>query len=75
MLEAQSGRGREELEREIERLRQKYGMDFDEFFEMTEGMRSFGELMDRGFDPEEILEDVSVWEDLEEELSKLKCRE
>ena len=65
-------RERREVEKEIDRLREKYGMDFDEFFEITEDMSRLSELIKRGFDPDEILEDVSVWEDLEEKLRKLK---
>ncbi len=61
-----------EIEREIERFRQKYGMDFDEFFDATEDLRRFEQLMKRGFDPDEILRDVSEWEDLEDELRVLK---
>ena len=62
-----------EIEERINQLRQKYGMDFDEFFDATEDLREFEKLMER-FDPQEILEDVSEWEDLEEELKKLKVR-
>ena len=56
----------------IERLRQKYGMDFDEFFDATEDLRKFEQLMKRGFDPDEILQDVTEWEILLDELHELK---
>jgi len=59
-----------EIERQIEQYRQKYGMDFDEFFELTEG--NIGKLIKMGFDPDEILRDVSEWEDLIYELDELK---
>ena len=59
-----------EIERRIEELRKKYGMDFEKFFELTE--HGFGKLLEMGFDPDEILKDVSEWEDLELELQELK---
>ena len=59
-----------ELEERIERFRRKYGMDFEEFFELTE--HGFGKLLEMGFDPDEVLRDVSEWEDLEDELEKLR---
>ncbi|WP_457550712.1 hypothetical protein [Archaeoglobus sp.] len=59
-----------EIERKIERFRQKYGMDFDEFFELTEG--NIGKLIKMGFDPDEILRDVTEWEDLIYELDEVK---
>ena len=62
-----------EIEEKIERFKRKYGMDFDEFFELTE--HGFGKLLKMGFDPDEILRDVSEWEDLEEELRELKGEE
>lgn len=62
-----------EIERRIEELRKKYGMDFEEFFELTE--HGFGKLLEMGFDPDEILRDVSEWEDLELELQELKKSE
>ena len=61
-----------EIEQKIERLRQKYGMDFDEFFDATEDLRKFEQLMKRGFDPDEILQDVTEWEILLDELHELK---
>jgi len=41
-------------------------MDFDEFFDLTEDMRKYEELIKKGFDPGEILRDVTEWEELEE---------
>lgn len=52
----------------IEDFRRKYGMDFDEFFELTES--NLGKLIKMGFDPYEVLKDVSEWEDLEDELEE-----
>ncbi len=54
------------IEEKIERLRRKYGMDLEEFFDATEDLRMFEQLMKKGFDPDEILKDVSEWEDLED---------
>jgi len=59
-----------EIEEQIEKYRQKYGMDFDEFFELVES--NIGKLLDRGFDLGEVLEDSLVWEDLLDELDELK---
>jgi len=59
-----------EIEEKIEKLRQKYGMDFDEFFELVES--NIGKLLKRGFDLGEILEDSLVWETLLDELRELK---
>jgi chromosome segregation ATPase len=59
-----------EIERQIEKYRQKYGMDFDEFFELVES--NIGKLLDRGFDLGEVLEDSLIWEDLLDELDELK---
>jgi len=61
-----------EIEQKIERLRQKYGMDFNEFFDATEDLRKFEQLMKRGFDPDEILQDITEWEILLDELHELK---
>ncbi len=63
---------RKEIKERINELRQKYGMDFDEFFEATEDFRQFEKLMKRGFDPQEILKDISEWEDLLEELEEIE---
>ena len=63
-------RRRKEIEERINELRQKYGMDFDEFFELTES--GLHKLIKMGFDPEEVLRDVSEWEDLNDELEKIK---
>ena len=71
-LERDLERRREELERRIDELRRKYGMDFEEFFEATENLRKFEQLMKRGFDPDEILQDVTEWEILLDELEELK---
>ena len=62
-----------EVEREIERLRQKYGMDFDEFFERVESFSGLKELMEN-FELGEVLEDSLRWEDLEDELRILKSK-
>jgi len=62
----------EKIERRINELRRKYGMDFEEFFEATEDLRKFEQLMKMGFDPDEILRDISEWENLELELKNLK---
>ena len=62
-----------EIEEKIERFRRKYGMDFDEFFELVES--NIGKLLERGFDLGEVLEDSLVWENLEEELRELKSEE
>ena len=59
-----------EIEDKIEELRQKYGMDFDEFFELVES--NIGKLLDRGFDLGEVLEDSLIWENLLDELDELK---
>ncbi len=59
------------LEKEIERFKRKYGI----YFDATEDLRKFEQLMKNGFDPDEILKDVSEWEDLEEELRELKGKE
>ena len=59
-----------EIEELINKFRRKYGMDFDEFFELTEG--NIGKLIKMGFDPDEILKDVTEWEDLIYELDELK---
>ena len=59
-----------EIEEKIERLRRKYGMDFDEFFELVES--NIGKLLERGFDLGEILEDSLIWENLLDELDQLK---
>jgi len=59
-----------EIEDKIEELRQKYGMDFDEFFELVES--DIGKLLDRGFDLGEVLEDSLIWENLLDELDELK---
>jgi hypothetical protein len=59
-----------EIEEQIEKYRQKYSMDFDEFFELVES--NIGKLLDRGFDLGEVLEDSLVWEDLLDELDELK---
>jgi len=61
-----------EIEEQINKLRQKYGMDFDEFFDATEDLRQFEQLMKKGFDPDEILKDVTEWENLLDELDELK---
>ena len=61
-----------EIEEQIERYKQKYGMDFDEFFELVES--NIGELLDRGFDLGEVLEDSLIWENLLDELDELKKR-
>ena len=59
-----------EIERRINEFKKKYGMNFKEFFELTE--HGFGKLLEMGFDPDEILRDVSEWEDLEIKLQELK---
>ncbi len=61
------GREVEEIQEQIERLRQKYGMDFDEFFEAVESFSKLKKLMEK-YDLGEILEDSLVWETLLEEL-------
>ena len=61
-----------EIKEEINKLREKYGMDFDEFFEATEDLRQFEQLMKRGFDPGEILRDITEWEDLLDELEEIE---
>ena len=43
------------IEKRIERLRRKYGMDFEEFFDATEDLMKFEQLMMKGFNPDEIL--------------------
>lgn len=63
---------RREIERRIDEFRRKYGMDYDEFFEGTEDLRKFEELMKRGFDPKEILDDINEWETLLDELRELE---
>jgi len=50
-----------EFEQRISRLRQKYGMDFDEFFEMVESFSGLKRLMEK-FDLGKILEDSFIWE-------------
>ncbi|WP_457550617.1 hypothetical protein [Archaeoglobus sp.] len=59
-----------EIEERINKLRQKYGMDFDEFFELVES--NIDKLLDRGFDLGEVLEDSLIWENLLDELDELK---
>ena len=59
-----------EIEEQINKLRQKYEMDFDEFFELVES--NIGKLLERGFDLGEILEDSLIWENLLDELDELK---
>ncbi|WP_457549008.1 hypothetical protein [Archaeoglobus sp.] len=44
-------------------------MDFNEFFELTEG--NIGKLIKMGLDPDEIFKDVTEWEDLTYELDEL----
>ncbi|WP_457549020.1 hypothetical protein [Archaeoglobus sp.] len=58
-----------EIEERINKLRQKYGMDFDEFFELVES--NIDKLLDRGFDFGEVLEDSLIWENLLDELDEL----
>ena len=60
------------INEEIRKLEEKYGMDFDEFFEATEDLRQFEQLMKKGFDPGEILRDITEWEDLLDELEEIK---
>ena len=69
--ESERERRLSEIEREIERLRRKYGMDFDEFFEKVESFSGLKELM-KSFELGEILEDSLRWEELEDELRVLK---
>ncbi len=59
-----------EIKDKIEELRQKYGMDFDEFFELVES--NIGKLLKRGFDLGEVLEDSLIWEDLLDKLEELE---
>jgi len=59
-----------EIEEQINKFRQKYGMDFDEFFELVES--NIGKLLERGFDLSEVLEDSLIWESLLDELDELK---
>ena len=59
-----------EIEKQIERYKQKYGMDFDEFFELVES--NIGMLIRMGFDLGEVLEDSLIWENLLDELHELK---
>ena len=59
-----------EIEEQIERYKQKYSMDFDEFFELVES--NIGKLLDKGFDLGEVLEDSLIWENLLDELDELK---
>ncbi|WP_457549597.1 hypothetical protein [Archaeoglobus sp.] len=59
-----------EIEERINRFRQKYGMDFDKFFELVES--NIGKLLERGFDLGEVLEDSLVWENLLDKLDELK---
>ncbi len=59
-----------EIERKINELRRKYGMDFDEFFELVES--NIGKLLDRGFNLGEVLEDSLMWENLLDELEQLR---
>jgi len=61
---------RKEIERKINELRRKYGMDFDEFFELVES--NIGKLLDRGFNLGEVLEDSLMWENLLDELEQLR---
>ena len=63
-------RRRKEIEDEINKLREKYGMDFDQFFELVES--NIGKLLERGFDLGEILEDSLIWEALLDDLRELK---
>ena len=72
VLEVSLERRRKEIEAQINKLREKYGMDFDEFFEATEDLRQFEQLMKRGFDPGEILRDITEWEDLLDELEEIE---
>lgn len=72
VLEVSLERRRKEIKAQINKLREKYGMDFDEFFEATEDLRQFEQLMKRGFDPGEILRDITEWEDLLDELEEIK---
>lgn len=60
------------INEEIRKLEEKYGMDFDEFFEATEDLRQFEQLMKKGFDPGEILRDITEWEDLLDELEEIE---
>ncbi len=68
-----SGVGKEvgETQEQIKRLRQKYGMDFDEFFEAVESFSKLKKLMEK-YDLGEILEDSLVWETLLEELEDVR---
>ena len=59
-----------EIKEEINKLGEKYGMDFDEFFELVES--KIGKLLDRGFDLGEILEESLIWENLLDELEEIK---
>jgi len=73
-LEVSERERRKEIKEEISRLMQKYGMDFDEFYEIVESMRE-EELAEKiGIDELEVLEDFNRWIDLEIEKEKLKAR-
>lgn len=73
-IESERERRIKEVKEEINRLRQKYGMDFDEFYEIVESMRE-EELAEKiGIDELEVLEDFNKWIDLEIEKEKLKVQ-
>ena len=59
-----------EIRGQVEYFRRKYGMDFDEFFELVES--NIGKLLKRGFDLGEILEESLIWETLLDELRELE---
>jgi|Deesub1362B_J571_1020462.scaffolds.fasta_scaffold03375_2 hypothetical protein len=60
-----------EIEQEENRLREKYGMDFEEFYDAVESMRE-EEIAERaGVDVLEVLEDFNRWIDLDIEKRML----
>ena len=70
LLKEERERRIKEIKAEIEKLRRKYGMDFEELFEKVESSSGLRELMKR-FDVGEVLEDSLKWEALLDELRRL----
>ncbi len=52
-------------------LERKYKMSFEEFYDIVEGLKE-DELVERGFEWEEIFEDFDRWMDAADKLCKLK---
>jgi len=63
-------RSLDELTQIDRQLEEKYGIPFEEFYDVVESLQEH-KLVEKGFDHDEILKDFSMWVKVAQKLGKL----